>query len=233
MKAYVMFGIHALFGDYVDAIHASGGCLSRVVLNVPEPERPPGMSFEDSLKKYHRWRHDNEIAGKVEVLWLESYSPKSDEYPLLGFRGVKADPLIQFLKDNHALAFPPLIHPTAYVSPMAKIGEGVFIGANAVVAPNAEIGNFSLINRGATIGHDTVLEKSVVVGPSANTASHVRLSEGCVLGIACTVIEKIGIGAGAYVAAGAVVLSDVAPGHLVAGGPATVKKVLHQGSAQT
>jgi serine acetyltransferase len=230
MKPFVMFGVHPLFGDYVDAIHAAGGYLSRVVLNVQEPERPPGMSFREGIEKYHRWRINNGMPGRVDVLWLNDYRPKSGERPLLGFRGTKAGPLIKLLKEQHALTFPPLIHPTAYVSPMATIGEGVFIGANAVVASNADIGNFSLINRGATIGHDAILENSVVVGPSASTASWVRLCEGCVLGIACTVIERISIGAGAYVAAGAVVLNDVAPCCLVAGMPATVKKILQQGA---
>ena len=229
MKPFVMFGVHPLFGDYVDAIHAAGGYLDRVVLNVPEPERPRGMNFEEGLDKYHRWRLNNGMAGKVDVIWLDDYRPKSEEHPLLGFRGVKADPLIRLLKEKHALTFPSLIHTTAYVSPMATIGEGAFIGANAVVASNADVGNFSLINRGATIGHDAIVESSVVVGPSANTASWVRLGEGCVLGIGCTVIEKIRIGVGAYVAAGAVVLNDVAPGCLVAGIPATVKRILQQG----
>ena len=230
MKPFVMFGVHPLFGDYVDAIHASGGYLARVVLNVKESERPHGESFEERLGKYNQWRLGRGISDPVEVLWLDDYQPKAGEHPLLGFRGVKADPLIGVLKERHALSFPPVIHPAAYISPMAIIGEGVFVGANAVIASNAEIGDFSLINRGATIGHDSFLSKSVVVGPSANTASWVQLGEGCILGIGCTVIERIKVGAGAYIAAGAVVTHDVAPDCMVAGVPAEVKKILRQGS---
>ena len=226
MKPFVMFGVHPLLGDYVDAIHASGGYLSRVVLNVQEPERPPGASFREGLERYHQWRLSRGMPGRVEVLWLDDYQPKADEVPLLGFRGTKADPLIRILKEKYSVAFPPLIHPTAYISAMAAIREGVFVGANAVIAPNADIGDFSLINRGATIGHDAILERSVVVGPSASAASWVRLSEGCVLGIGCTVIERIRVGAGSYVAAGAVVIKDVPPGRLVAGVPAEIKKIL-------
>ncbi len=226
MKPFVMFGVHPLFGDYADAIHASGGFLSRVVLNVQEPERPPGASFREGLERYHQWRLRTGLAGQVEVLWLDDYQARADEAPVLGFRGTKADPLIRQLKEKYSISFPPLIHPAAYVSAMATIGEGVFVGANAVIAPNAEIGDFSLINRGATIGHDAILERSVVVGPSSNAASWVRLGKGCVLGIGCTVIERIQVGAGSYVAAGAVVIRDVPPGRLVAGVPAEIKKII-------
>jgi len=232
MKPFVMFGVHPLFGEYVDAIHAAGGCLARVVLNVSEPDRPPGESFRESLARYHQWRVSRGITGQIEVLWIDEYQPRMDEIPVLGFRGVKANPLVKLLKEKHAMSFPPLIHPAAYVSPMATIGEGVFVGANATIASNAKIGAFTLINRSAAIGHDAVVEEYVVIGPSVSTASWVRLGEGCVLGIACTIIERINVGAGSYVAAGAVVIKDVPPGHLVAGVPAEVKRVIQAGSLQ-
>lgn len=226
MKPYVMFGVHPLFGDYVDAIHAAGGRLARVVQNVPEPERPAGEGFLDSLERYHSWLRDSGDDHRVELIQLEDYLPVPGEIPILGFRGIKSVSLTELLKQRHGTVFPPLVHPSAYVSPMAVLEEGVFVGAGAVVAPNSRIGAFSLVNRGATIGHDTVLESRVIVGPSAGTASRVCLGEGCVLGIGCTVIERIEIGARSYVAAGAVVLKDVLPDRLVAGVPAQEKKVL-------
>jgi sugar O-acyltransferase (sialic acid O-acetyltransferase NeuD family) len=226
-KPFVMFGIHPLFGDYVDAIHACGGHLARVVMNVPEPERPAGQRFQDSLDRYHQWleRHAG-TTRRVKVLWLEDYSPEPKEIAILGFRGTKALPLIARLKAEHGITFPPVVHPAATVSPMAELAEGVFIGMGAIIAPNARIGAFSLLNRGASIGHDTVLSQGVVVSPAATTGSQVHLGEGCVLGIGCTVLEEVSIGAGAYVAGGALVLRDVAPKTLVAGVPAVEKKTL-------
>jgi carbonic anhydrase/acetyltransferase-like protein (isoleucine patch superfamily) len=226
MIPYVMFGVHPLFGDYVDAIHAMGGYLARVVLNVPEPERPVGERFQDGLERYHCWLQTMGISRPVEVLALDDYLPRPEERPLLGFRGTKTAPLVKLLRERHGLSFPPLVHPTAYISPMADLEEGVFVGAGATVAPNARIGSFSLINRSASIGHDSVVERGVVVGPAVRTASWVRLREGCVLGVGCTVIERVEVGAGSYVAAGAVVLKDVHPWRLVAGVPAVEKKTL-------
>ena len=225
-EPFVMFGVHPLFGDYVDAIHANGGYLARVVLNVPEPERSPGQSFQDSLDSYHRWLKNSGKEHRVEVLWLDKYSPDQNETALIGFRGTKSLPLIEQLKTEFGTLLSPLVHPSANVSPMAELAEGVFIGAASIVAPNTRIGPFSLLNRGVSIGHNNIVDRCVVISPSATTASSVHLCEGCVLGIGCTVLEQVTIGAGSYVAGGAVVLKDVAPGRLVAGIPAVEKKRL-------
>jgi sugar O-acyltransferase (sialic acid O-acetyltransferase NeuD family) len=226
MKPYVMFGIHPLFGEYVDAIHAAGGFLARAVLNVQEPERPTGRRFEDGLDRYHRWLEQAGMDHRVQVLWLDEFIPSQEETPVIGFRGTKVLPLVERLRVEHAITFPPLIHPRSVVSPMSTLEEGVFVGAGAVVASHTRIGAFTLINRGATIGHDADVDRCVVVGPSASAASGVHLCEGCVLGIGCTVIEDITIGANSYVAAGTVVLNDVSPGRMVAGVPAVDKRAV-------
>ena len=226
MKPFVMFGTHPLFGDYVDAIHAVGGYLSRVVLNVQEPQRPAGQKFQDRLEKYQSWLRATGCSTQVKVLWLDDYSVDPDETALLGFRGTKAQPLLDLVKERHGVTFPPLVHRSAMVSPMSELHEGVFVGAGSVIAPNCSVGSFSLINRGTTIGHDNLIEPHVVIGPSVQTASSVHIESGAVLGIGCTIREHLVLGAGSYIAAGAVVLKHVEPGHLVAGVPAVSKKVL-------
>jgi len=226
MKPFVMFGFHPLFNDYADAIHASGGFLSRIVLNIPLPERAAGERFEDCLERYRNWVRERGSDQETEVLWLRAYSPRPEERPVLGFRGPKSLPLVLHLRKEFNLSFPPLVHPAASVSPMAELEEGVFVGAGAVVASHARIGAFSLINRGATVGHDTVADEFVIVSPSAAVASWAHLGRGCILGIGSTVIEHVRIGEGSYVAAGSVVLKNVPPERLVAGVPAVEKKTL-------
>lgn len=231
LTPYVMFGVHPLFGDYVDAIHACGGYLARVVMNVPEPERPPGERFVDKRDMYHDWLARNGSSHRVDVIWLDHYKPCSEETPILGFRGTKVLPLVDRLKEEFNLVFPPLVHPKASVSPMADLEEGVFIGAGSIIPPNTRVGSFSLVNRGVTLGHDVTVERCVVVSPSACTASDVRLCEGSVVGIGATIVDDVTIGSGAYVAGGAVVLKDVLPETLVAGVPAVVKKVFNGAKA--
>jgi len=45
--------------------------------------------------------------------------------------------------------------------------EGVFIGANAVIAPGVEIGERSVVSAGATVSHDIGSEKIVLGTPPA------------------------------------------------------------------
>ncbi len=225
---FVMFGTHPLFGDYVDAIHAAGGVLARVVRNVAEPDRPAGQRFEDRVAAYERWCAGQGYPHRVAIEWLDDYTPQADEQPVAGFRGPKLEGLITILHQRHGLRFPPLVHPSATVSPMARLEEGVFVGAATVVGPNARIGRFCYLNRGVSIGHDTVLDDHVIVGPSVAVASGVRCREGAILGIGATIIEQLTIGIESYVAAGAVVLKDVGDHRLVAGVPAVDKKAFHR-----
>lgn len=76
------------------------------------------------------------------------------------------------------------------------------------------------------IGHDvSLLTISHAIGPEwlrsgASEASSIEIGDGAWLASRVTVLPKVRIGAGAVVAAGAVVTRDVAPNTLVAGVPA-------------
>ncbi len=51
-----------------------------------------------------------------------------------------------------------LIHPTAFVSPSAKIGKGCIAEPNAVVHSNVSIGSGCLISAGAVVNHNAIVE---------------------------------------------------------------------------
>ena len=52
---------------------------------------------------------------------------------------------------------PAIISPQAWVSPSAKIGEGVIIEPNATVSTSAKIGFGCLVSSGAVVNHNAVL----------------------------------------------------------------------------
>lgn len=52
---------------------------------------------------------------------------------------------------------PTLVHPTAWVSPSAKLGPGVLVEAMAVVNANVVVGAGTIIGIGVKVDHDAVI----------------------------------------------------------------------------
>lgn len=80
------------------------------------------------------------------------------------------------------------IHPTAVISPSARIGRDVAIGAFCVVEEGVEIGQGVVLHphvylgRNVRLGADTVLHPGVVVREHCHIGSRVLLHSGCVIG---------------------------------------------------
>lgn len=122
------------------------------------------------------------------------------------------------------LSFANAISPLAYISPNARIGEGVVVYPNGTACTGSSIGNHAIINVGAIVSHDTQLGDYSTLNPGVNLAGNVVVGEGCYLGIGCSVIQGINIGAWTTVGAGAVVIRDL-PSHVTAVGvPAKIIK---------
>ncbi len=113
-----------------------------------------------------------------------------------------------------------LIHPAAYVSPEARLGQGSQILPMAKVCPRAELGNYCLINTGASADHECRLGDGVHLAPQATLCGCVEIGDCAFIGANATVLPRVKIGAGAIVGAGAVVTKDVPNGAVVVGVPA-------------
>lgn len=141
-----------------------------------------------------------------------------------------------------------------------KIGENVFLAANAVVVGDVEIGDGSSVWFGAVVRGDvnsirigknvnvqdgavlhtlyqksvTILEDNVSVGHNA-IIHGAKVEEGALIGMGAIVMDNAVVGRGALVAAGAVVLSTtvIEPGALYAGTPAKFVKMLDPEQQQT
>lgn len=111
-------------------------------------------------------------------------------------------------------------HPTAVVSPSARLGSGATLFAHAVVNANAELGENVIVNTGAIVEHDCRLGDDVHIAVGARIASGVAIGAGAHVGAGATVLEGRTIGAGAVVGAGSVVTRDVEAAEVVVGVPA-------------
>jgi sugar O-acyltransferase (sialic acid O-acetyltransferase NeuD family) len=118
------------------------------------------------------------------------------------------------------LALPVVVHPTAWISPHARLGHGTVVMANATVQTNCRIGEAVIINTNASVDHDCLLADGVHVSPGAHLAGNVTVGEGSHIGLGASIIQGIQIGRDCLIAAGAVVIRDVPDGMRVAGVPA-------------
>jgi sugar O-acyltransferase (sialic acid O-acetyltransferase NeuD family) len=222
--SFVMFGQSPLFGDYLDILHACGGILKKVVVNVPDPARPGAKTFLDRLDDANRWLQSSGREHRIAVESIEDFRPGAGERFVIGFRGPQIRQLRDLLRSKYALTFDPLIHPSAVISPTDQFGEGVIVNAGSIIASGVVLGEFCIANRASTVGHDAQIKPFANIGPGANLASGVVVGYAAAIGIGATVIENVTIGDDAFVAAGSVVTSDVAAGTMVAGVPATFRK---------
>ena len=122
-----------------------------------------------------------------------------------------------------------------HVSGGAKIGQGVSLGQNVFVGNKVTIGDRCKIQNNVSVYDNVNLEEGVFCGPSMvftnvyNPRSLIErkdqyrntlVKKGATLGANCTIVCGITIGEFAFVAAGAVVTSDVKPYALMVGVPA-------------
>lgn len=126
------------------------------------------------------------------------------------------------LRSIPGLAAPALVHPSAVVSPSARLGRGTVVLPLAVVHVAAVLGDAVIVNSGAIVEHDCVLDEGVHVSPGASLAGAVRVGAGSWIGAGAVVIQGVKVGRGATVGAGTVVIRDVPDGVTVVGNPARV-----------
>jgi len=129
--------------------------------------------------------------------------------------------LISELKRN-SFKVPNLIHPSAYVSKSAFIGEGSVIMANAVVQSNVKIGNGVIVNTSAIVDHDTSLSDGVHICPGVNLAGEIKVGYCSWIGIGSSVIQGITIGSRVTIGAGSVVLKNIEDSATAVGIPASI-----------
>jgi UDP-perosamine 4-acetyltransferase len=114
------------------------------------------------------------------------------------------------------------VHPSAQVSPHARLGEGLAVMPGVVINAGSTLGDSTILNTCSSVDHDCTLGQGVHVAPGAHLAGYVMVGDEALIGGGAVVGRgrPIRIGCRAVVGAGAVVIHDVAAGATVAGNPA-------------
>ena len=134
---------------------------------------------------------------------------------------------------------PARIEPGAIIREQVEIGKNAVIMMGAVINIGAVIGDGSMIDMGAILGGRATVGKNCHIGAGAvlagviepASATPVIVEDNVMVGANAVVIEGCRIGHDAVVAAGAIVVSDVAPNTVVAGCPAKVIKIKDEKTA--
>lgn len=113
-----------------------------------------------------------------------------------------------------------VVHPTAWVSPTARLGGGVFVGPQAVVHAGAQVDEGAIVNSAAVVEHHCRVRDGAHVAPNATLCGRVRVGRCTLVGAGTVVLPVVTIGDDVVVGAGSVVTGDVPDRLTVAGDPA-------------
>jgi sugar O-acyltransferase (sialic acid O-acetyltransferase NeuD family) len=113
-----------------------------------------------------------------------------------------------------------ICHPQASVSRFARIDDGCFIAAQAVVAPSAEVGVSVIVNHGAVIDHDCMVGSYTHIAPGASLGGRAAVGDRVLFGAGARLLPRVTVCSDVVVGAGAVVSETIAVPGVYAGIPA-------------
>lgn len=100
-------------------------------------------------------------------------------YPAFSDNKIRMTWIDELHKCNAKIA--TIIHPSAYVSPTARISDGVAILPGAVVNTGSRLGSGVLVNCGAVVDHDCIVECCAHIKPRAVASAMSTVKSGMVV----------------------------------------------------
>jgi sugar O-acyltransferase (sialic acid O-acetyltransferase NeuD family) len=199
-KAWTIFGAGNFIHDMIDAIESRGHKAALIVLN---------MEIDQKIRE--------KTPRSIGIVNLNDFSPSTDFY-IFGFINPNKKPFLERLKKFN-LSYTNLIHKFSYVAKTVGMGQGNFIGAGVVLAPNVKLGDFNFVNRCASIGHDAEIFHFNHFGPGCTVSGGCKIGNRNFLGTRSALINDITIRDDITVGAGGVVVKDILEAGIYAGVP--------------
>lgn len=182
-----------------------------------------GFVDKDSLGKvvYHKY----EVVGQDEDLGKLFQEGIHHAVISIGYMGndLVRDRLYNLLKEI-GYHLPIIVDDTAIVAKDAIIGEGTYIGRNAVINVEAEVGKMCIINTSAVVEHECKIGDFSHVAVGAVVCGKAVLGDHVFVGANATIIQQQKVGAYSVVGAGATVVEELPEGCVGVGTPAKVVK---------
>ncbi len=108
-----------------------------------------------------------------------------------------------------------VVHPSAVISPTARLGIGVFVGPLAIVSSNADVGDHCIVHLHASIGHDSKIGENCVILPGARISGSATIGDRVLIGSNAFVNVGVQIGHDCHVDALTYVRRDLMDWHIL------------------
>ena len=115
--------------------------------------------------------------------------------------------------------FVTVVHPTAWVSPSATLGEGTLVLTGAIVHAMCNVGVHSIINTKASLDHESTVGAFASLLPGVTTGGSVTIGDFSCICAGTTISHNVKIGRHTVVGAGSVILKDIPDEVLAYGSP--------------
>jgi sugar O-acyltransferase (sialic acid O-acetyltransferase NeuD family) len=154
----------------VDILEANGESIDVVV----DPLKPLWLDVE------HRTDETTIASDSSIVMGLGGITPALLKYRLATLRALIAKGCVA----------PIVSHPSAIVSPSAKIGQGVQIAAGAIINAGAKLDDGVIINTGAIIEHGALVGAGSHVAPGAIILAEAQIGTVCMIGAGAVILPR-------------------------------------------
>jgi UDP-3-O-[3-hydroxymyristoyl] glucosamine N-acyltransferase len=157
--------------------------------------RPPELADSDSVVFIGSQSHKDKLKSKASIIVAkEGFLLEASDAHFVVF--VKNTQLamakvLEFF-DQKTFDFHSSLHPTAVISPKAKLGKDVTVGAFSVIGDYCEIAD------GCQIGHHVTLSAHSKVGKGTLIHSFVFLGHHCEIGSHCEIFNHTTIGSDGF-----------------------------------
>ncbi len=181
--------------------------------------RSASAYFEQEEKSYNPY--SLEYLGSDQDEKVISILNKHDWFVAIGNNHLRKI-VMERLLDAGVIPPSRIIHNSALISKTARLGDGVMVGAGAIINPLVQVDQGTIINTGSIVEHECKLGPFAHIAPGAVLAGNVQVGERSFVGANAVVKEGITIGDEVRIGAGSVVVKNIPDGMTVVGNPARV-----------
>jgi sugar O-acyltransferase (sialic acid O-acetyltransferase NeuD family) len=113
-----------------------------------------------------------------------------------------------------------LVHPQSSMGFGVELGPGAVVTAGVRLTTEVKLGRHVHLNVNCTVSHDVRLDDYVTLSPGVNVSGWAHVHERVTMGTGSSAIDRVEIGAGTIVGAGATVVKSLPAGVTAVGTPA-------------